>query len=738
MYRKILAMILASIMLGTSVMHVLAEDDQIFEFETEDERVWDNSDPFVYESEMSDDFTVDEWESNNDETESDFEEEIELETDETQEDEASEWEADYEINPIYSDVIGLDDLTEPEPESTDSVLFYADQVDYCTSDEEVISIVREAMVSRTENIVINYRSDIAYARSMVIGWTAGAREHTGKSQEGDYLHLHYGGASWLKSDVTGDDGYHYITIKLTLTYYTDASQELEVTARISEILQSFEFTDITTDIEKFDKIYRWICENVSYDYSTTADDNLKYSTYGALFKHEAVCQGYASLLYRMLLEAGVSNRVITGKSGTTNHAWNIVRIGNVYYNVDVTWDSGRISEKYENLPYTDYFKYMLKSDDTFSNHTRGTDYSNAAFYEVYPMATVDYREQSDNEKHVVSFSDTSDGFQSEIMSIEKYNQIGCMLPDAAGKPYEVTFDSVGGNKIDSIEYERRFLGWNTASDGTGSTYAAYDYLDSDQYTTLYAQWASAELGELPIPERENYIFEGWFTQASGGRQINSGEVITENLTCYAHWRALPTGVVLNKSKVSILREESVDLSANVLPEEAENKKVTWKSSNSAAGIDQNGRVTGIVPGTTIVTVTTQEGGYTAQCIVIVQPKDDIEAFVTRFYNVLLDRQPDPTGLTYWTNLLRSNKRTGESVAHGFVFSNEFSGKKMSDSDFVEYLYKSILGRSSDKKGRIYWCNLLSQKGYTREMVFNGFIDSTEFGSLCEQYGIRRK
>lgn len=733
MYRKLLALLLSGAILCTTEVSVLAEDDQIFGFDTEDERVWDNSDPFVYESEISDTFLEEEIESD-----IDIEEEIELETEEILEYDDPEWELDYEINPIYENVLDEDDLNTPESEAV--MLFFAEEPEYCTTDAEVIAILKEAMLQRTGNVTLYYRSEEAYNSGLVPSWTSGARVHTGVPDEGDYLHLHYAGSKWSKKDNIGDDGYHYITIKLALTYYTDASQEAAVTDKINEVIDSLDFASETTDIQKFDKIYTWICEHVIYDYDASDTDNLRYSAYGALFNHKAVCQGYASLLYRMLLTAGVPARAVTGKAGTVNHAWNIIKIGDVYYNADATWDAQSVITKTEMLPYTNYFRYMLNCNANFGNHTRGANYSTEEFNAAYPMSSVDYREREDIERYTISFEDPEEGLSKQIMPVGGYEGLRCMLPDAQSKskPYEVSFDSTGGSSVDALVYDRHFLGWNTKADGTGDSYAAYDYFGSDQDMTLYTQWDAQALGELPVSVRKNYVFEGWFTQAEGGKAISEGQILAEDLNCYAHWKALAASVSLNQSSLSLKRTQSVLLTASVAPVDAENKKVTWKSSNASVSVDSNGRVTGNIPGDATITVTTVEGGHTAACQVTVLPKDDIEGFVTRFYNVLLDRRPDQTGFAYWTDLLRSKKISGESVAHGFVFSKEFTNKKLNDADFVEYLYKSILGRASDPIGKTYWCDLLKKSGCTREKVFQGFIDSTEFGRLCDRYGIIRR
>ncbi len=60
------------------------------------------------------------------------------------------------------------------------------------------------------------------------------------------------------------------------------------------------------------------------------------------------------------------------------------------------------------------------------------------------------------------------------------------------------------------------------------------------------------------------------------------------------------------------------LTAAVVPDAALNKKVKWTSSDSTvAKVDSEGKVTGIEPGTAKITVTTEDGGFIAVCVVTV-------------------------------------------------------------------------------------------------------------------------
>ena len=115
----------------------------------------------------------------------------------------------------------------------------------------------------------------------------------------------------------------------------------------------------------------------------------------------------------------------------------------------------------------------------------------------------------------------------------------------------------------------------------------------------------------------------------------------------------------------------------------------------------------------------------------------IDGFVTRMFNVCLDRTPDAEGLATWTNALSSHAMTGSQVAHGFIFSPEFTGRGLSNADYVEYMYKAFFGRPSDAGGKAMWVGFLEDGSYDREAVFAGFTGSTEFGNLCAEYGITR-
>ena len=93
----------------------------------------------------------------------------------------------------------------------------------------------------------------------------------------------------------------------------------------------------------------------------------------------------------------------------------------------------------------------------------------------------------------------------------------------------------------------------------------------------------------------------------------------EMATCYVAANSVHvTGVSLNKSTTRIQEGSSETLTATVSPSGATNQAVSWSSSNtSVATVSSSGVVTAIAPGHTTITVTTEEGGFTATCAVTV-------------------------------------------------------------------------------------------------------------------------
>lgn len=77
-----------------------------------------------------------------------------------------------------------------------------------------------------------------------------------------------------------------------------------------------------------------------------------------------------------------------------------------------------------------------------------------------------------------------------------------------------------------------------------------------------------------------------------------------------------TGVKLDQTTLTLDAGDSAQLTATVSPGNATNKSVTWSANNSNVSVS-GGKVTAKTAGSAVVTVTTADCGYTAQCNVTV-------------------------------------------------------------------------------------------------------------------------
>ncbi len=255
---------------------------------------------------------------------------------------------------------------------------------------EALLAVQQGMVARKTSISVvfsmDYDPDVTgeVVRAMARAMMATGLMHTGEPKEGDYIHWHIDGwgcqMGWKKIGAK-----HQFSFNYTVAYHDTAAQEREVDAAVAALLQTLDLWG-KSDYQKICGIYDWMTANIVYDNAGLEDDSdtLEHSAYAAIVEKSAVCQGYALLFYRLMLELGVDVRVIVGDAGGP-HAWNIVKLGSVYYNVDSTWDANYAQYIYP-LPY----EYFLRCPANFTDHIRDEEYTTTDFMTEYPMSTTDY------------------------------------------------------------------------------------------------------------------------------------------------------------------------------------------------------------------------------------------------------------------------------------------------------------------------------------------------------------
>ena len=437
------------------------------------------------------------------------------------------------VNPLYEDLV-------IEPAESSGISFYADpDQEYMESLEDVYAFLRDAMEARVTNVTVYYKSTewIMEDSGWVSAWLKQIYKETQFATEGDYLKLHVHKVRFCGGSASRINGVYYYPLPFEFTYLSTSDQEELVTEKVDGLLETFEFTEETSDIIKIRTIYDWICGNVTYDYGHDESYTLKHTAYAAIVDGQSVCQGYASLLYRLFREAGLSTRAITGKSNGVGHAWNIVKFGDYYYNLDSTWDAG-----------LDTYRYYMKCDENFKNHMRGEDYTTNDFYAAYPMSERDF------EGYKVTY-DPNGGNMVTSEQIKNPGEDLILTAEVPVREWTLRFVSNSGESVEQRMIGAEFLCWNTDVDGEGKTYLSEDIYNIDEDLHLYAQWKDSCIGELPELTRTDYIFKGWYTENNGGKQVFSDDVMTSDLQIYAFWERIGGPADVNALTVQPIRDD---------------------------------------------------------------------------------------------------------------------------------------------------------------------------------------
>lgn len=111
------------------------------------------------------------------------------------------------------------------------------------------------------------------------------------------------------------------------------------------------------------------------------------------------------------------------------------------------------------------------------------------------------------------------------------------------------------------------------------------------------------------------------------------------------------------------------------------------------------------------------------------PVDATRAFVLRLYQKVFDRTPQIEEQTFWIEKLNSEE-SAASVAKAFFRSAEFENLNVNAETFIEIAYQTLLNRTPDEEGSLYWLDQMLHKGILKDQIFYNFAFSPEFTALC--------
>jgi len=158
--------------------------------------------------------------------------------------------------------------------------------------------------------------------------------------------------------------------------------------------------------------------------------------------------------------------------------------------------------------------------------------------------------------------------------------------------------------------------------------------------------------------------------------------------------------------------------------------VYWLHQKEVAGLNKNQIFYGLALSQEFSDLCQQTYGILAY-----DAADLREAFVERFYNLVLGRDADLGGVKYWTGELKAKRKSAEDIANGFFFSEEFIQKNVTNEEFVKIAYRTLLNREAENEGLNFWVGKLNN-GYPRKDMILDFVYTPEFESLAKKYDIK--
>ena len=128
--------------------------------------------------------------------------------------------------------------------------------------------------------------------------------------------------------------------------YKDSYNEKNINLinnEVDRIIKNLITPDMS-DIKKIKTIHDYIINNTIYDKDFCVEEDKKKcktnspyqadTAYGVLFEHHGICSGYTDLMAIFLNKLNIINYRVTND----NHTWNAVKLDNIWYHLDATWD----------------------------------------------------------------------------------------------------------------------------------------------------------------------------------------------------------------------------------------------------------------------------------------------------------------------------------------------------------------------------------------------------------------
>jgi len=211
-----------------------------------------------------------------------------------------------------------------------------------------------------------------------------------------------------------------------------SDDETVVLNKVKDIVSQV-IKDSMTDYEKELAIHDYLVLNYKYDYENYKNETIpdqSYTVYGLLINGTGVCQAYAETTELLLNVVGIECEMVIGTSKGESHGWNIVKLDDEYYMLDVTWDDPVPDEPGKtNYDYFNLTAEQLSLDHTWDSSkwpiAKGTKYNYFVYNNLVVNNYSEFKELVINkvikgERNIRVYINNYDKYQYDLQFIYDY------------------------------------------------------------------------------------------------------------------------------------------------------------------------------------------------------------------------------------------------------------------------------------------------------------------------------
>ncbi|MBQ6546935.1 MAG: InlB B-repeat-containing protein [Bacilli bacterium] len=307
-----------------------------------------------------------------------------------------------------------------------------------------------------------------------------------------------------------------------------------------------------TDYEKEQYIAYTLAKTISYDYEASnytgsyfeSDRRrLSQSAYSALVDKNTVCAGYSMAYMHILKQLDMYAFYISGTTPTGNHAWNLVKLDDGYYNVDTTWMRNKDKT-------VDFSWFNLEQSVFGKQHIMSSENNRSGAYSLPPAQGDTFL--GANEKAIINIHNNS---ESITIAPGETRKLELTVDSNYTSPSKVKWSS-SNTTFATVDQNGNVTGQAigfaeiSAKTEEGITSSIPITIDKDSYTLEYELNGGELLIQNPTsytkntptftlnnPVKEGHTFEGWSRDNNKSLnkkiQINKGSQGDRKYT--AHW-----------------------------------------------------------------------------------------------------------------------------------------------------------------------------------------------------------